>query len=95
MKTHNPFPLHAEIVEITREIDFTSETGYKYVLNKILNSPNPSFWNVSVHAKRPQCAKKIQAHKRLFKALWGNYERLCQELDEREVSVPSVLEWPT
>ena len=98
----NPFPEHCRVVHITEQIDFTSESGYQYVLDLIGRTENVmmsvSFpctggclCNVGINSKRPECKAKLRRHAVIFNKLWKQFARLYAEAGRR---TPTVIEWP-
>ena len=102
MHRHNPFPGECKIVEITKEDDFTSESGYNKVV-EALRGPNVVLfaslpctggcpWQL-VNRKHPGCRRLLEKHHRLFDMLFGNLLRLTREFAPRG-TIPIIFEWP-
>ena len=98
----NPFPDHCGVIHITEQIDFTSESGYQYVLDIIGRTENVMMlvlfpciggclFNVGINAKRPQCKAKLRKHAVLFNKLWKQFARLYAEAGRK---IQTVIEWP-
>ena len=106
MQECNPYPGQARVHDITKEDDFTSESGYKKVKGIVMNNPRvvvlASFpctggctFNQGINAANPACWPKIEQHWKLFNKLWKNYCRLCKEVrEECGLVIPTILEWP-
>ena len=48
-------------------------------------------FNVGINWSKERSKDRIKGHWKLFRKLWRQYERLCDELP---FIVPTVLEWP-
>ena len=101
MRRNNPFPRNCTVLDITIAHDFTSESGYQRVANILRSTCNVAvlvsfpctggcLLNAGINAKNPKCGPKLEAHFKLFKLLWRQYERLNSEFE----GINTVFEWP-
>ena len=102
MATGNPFPRSCQVIEITKDDDFTSEAGAQKV-KLALRCPNVvvfaflpctggSPWQ-TVNRRHPACRRLLRKHRLLFDRLFG---RLVEIADDTVVNggLPIIFEWP-
>jgi hypothetical protein len=102
MVRENPFPRNCQLIEVTKEDDFTSESGADKVKmalrsnNTVVLASLPctggSPWQTA-NRRHPACRRLIRKHKLLFSRL---FSRLVEIADDCafEGGLPLVFEWP-
>ena len=86
---------------VTKDDDFTTETGLTRVVEIITNTPRilvfaslpctgGCSWNVGMNASNPNCDERLKEHEMQFQALWHNFVRLLTLCPV----FPLVFEWP-
>ena len=102
LANRNPFPKSTRIIEITKEDDFTSESGSqklrlalrnpKTIVMVSLPCTGGSPWQTA-NRRHPACRRMIRKHKLLFLRLFSRLQEVAEDA-MYEGGLPMVFEWP-